>query len=101
MPMTIRKPPGSYTLTPADDGALVILDGTAARTLTGPPAGGPAPTPAGFFVDVRVNGPQAATFAPQGGALVDGAATLAIPGNGARRLVFDGAAWLSTLGGGA
>lgn len=101
MPQTIHTPPpGSYTLTGADDGAAVILDGASPRTLTGPPVDGPAPVAKGFFCDAYNVGGAAVTFAPQGEATVNGSAELEIPGGSARRLLYiGGGAWLARLGG--
>lgn len=99
MAQTPVTPAGSYTLSGSDDGKIVFLDGSAARTLTGPPAT-PFLPGTGYFVDVRVIGANAATFAPQGaGATVDGSSTLSIPGDSARRLVhLGGGNWRTSLG---
>lgn len=99
MAQSVLTPAGNYTLTGSDDGKVVFLDGSAARTLTGP-AAAPFPPGTGYFVDVRVLGASDATFAPQGaGATIDGAATTTIPGNTARRVVhLGGGNWRTSLG---
>ena len=101
MAQNLLQPGGNLNLVNGDDGKLAVMDGSALRTVQGPPPPAPFGLGVGWFIDIRVVGANAATFTPQGaGAAVEGAGSLSIPGDTAVRLIhLGGNAWRTSLKG--